>query len=303
VLLAGTSGFAQVHPQGPPQLDPTRNLGAYLGVDIRTVTPDRAGILKLVEVRGAEITMVDQDGPAAKSGLKEHDVILSFSNRKFDNADQLRSLIHDTPPGQAVTLGISRNGQSMYVGVRLANRRQMLTPPPRMQVPGMELPQLIMAPLWSRNGLMVEDLTPQLSEFFGVPNGEGVLVRSVEAGSPAAAAGFKAGDVIVKVNGQPVSCGADWHHALQALSAGAVTFNIIRERRPRVLSMKLPSPRGALRTDFLGLNAELRNLGDELDRLEPQWERSFELAQVQAAHDLARIRTFAQRELEQAFEP
>jgi S1-C subfamily serine protease len=188
--------------------------------------------------------MVDQDGPAAKSGLKEHDVILSYSNRKFDNAEQLRSLIHDTPPGQNVTLGISRNGQSVYVGVVLASRRQILTAPRRMQAPGMEIPQIIMAPVWSHQGLMVEDLTPQLSEFFGVPNGEGVLVRSVEAGSPAAAAGLKAGDVIVKVNGQPVASGAEWHHALLILSADSVLFNIIRERRPRTLSMKLYWHRG-----------------------------------------------------------
>jgi S1-C subfamily serine protease len=258
ILLAGTVAFAQGYPPGSPQSYPTRNLGAYLGVDIQTVTPDRAGVLKLAEVRGAEITMVDQDGPAAKSGLKEHDVILSFSNRKFENADQLRSLIHDTPPGQSVTLGISRNGQSMYVGVMLANRRQMLSPArpdrqilqPRMQVPGMEIPQISMAPLWSRNGLMVEDLTPQLSEYFGVPHGEGVLVRSVEAGSPAAMAGFKAGDVIVKVNSQPVSCGADWHRALQVVSTDTVTFNIIRDRRPRALSMKLPWQRGSLQKDI-----------------------------------------------------
>jgi len=91
--------------------------------------------------------------------------------------------------------------------------------------------------------LMVEDLTIQLSEFFGVPNGEGVLVRSVEAGSPAAAVGFRAGDVIVRVNSQPITCGADWHHALQAPPGDTINFAIIRERHPRNLLMKLPPKR------------------------------------------------------------
>ena len=54
----------------------------------------------------------------------------------------------------------------------------------------------------ARSGLMVENLTPQLGDFFGVKDGQGILVRSVEKGSRAEKAGFRAGDVIVRVNGR-----------------------------------------------------------------------------------------------------
>ena len=50
-----------------------------------------------------------------------------------------------------------------------------------------------------RNGLTVENLTPQLGEFFGAKNGNGVLVRSVDKGSRAEKAGLRAGDVIIRV--------------------------------------------------------------------------------------------------------
>ena len=53
--------------------------GAYLGVDINDITKDRLSALKLKEEQGVEVTMVDQDAPAGKAGVKEHDVILAIN--------------------------------------------------------------------------------------------------------------------------------------------------------------------------------------------------------------------------------
>src|SRR6476660_5490202 len=62
---------------------------SYLGVDIRDVTTDRLAALKLKEERGVEITMVDQDAPAGKAGLKEHDVILTMNGTAIESGAQL----------------------------------------------------------------------------------------------------------------------------------------------------------------------------------------------------------------------
>ena len=67
----------------------------------------------------------------------------------------------------------------------------------------------------ARSGLMVENLTPQLGDYFGAKDGKGVLVRSVEKGSRAEQAGFRAGDVIVKVNGESISDSGDFTHAVR----------------------------------------------------------------------------------------
>src|SRR5215813_15097971 len=77
---------------------------SYLGVDINDVTSDRVGPLKLKEERGVEIVSVDQDAPAGKAGLKEHDVILEFDGTKVEGEEQLRRMLRETPPGRTVTL-------------------------------------------------------------------------------------------------------------------------------------------------------------------------------------------------------
>ena len=86
--------------------------GSYLGVDTRDITPDRLPPLQLKDERGVEVTMVDQDAPAGKAGLKEHDVILTLNGTDVQSVEQLRRMIRETPPGRVVTLGVSRDGQA-----------------------------------------------------------------------------------------------------------------------------------------------------------------------------------------------
>src|SRR5689334_10116921 len=66
--------------------------GAYLGVDISDVSTERLSALKLKEEKGVEVTMVDQDAPAGKAGIKEHDVILTMNGTPVESAAQLRRM-------------------------------------------------------------------------------------------------------------------------------------------------------------------------------------------------------------------
>ena len=91
--------------------------GAYMGVDIADVTPERLATLKLKDERGVEVTMVDQDAPAGKAGLKEHDVILSMNGTSIESGAQLRRMIRETHAGRIVTLGVSRDGQRFLLNV------------------------------------------------------------------------------------------------------------------------------------------------------------------------------------------
>jgi serine protease Do len=74
--------------------------GSYLGVDTRDVTSDRLADLKLKEEHGVEVTLVDQDAPAGKAGVKEHDVILSLNGNQVESVEQLRRMIREIPPGR-----------------------------------------------------------------------------------------------------------------------------------------------------------------------------------------------------------
>src|SRR5271165_5906621 len=107
---------------GIPSEDSDSN--SYLGVDIANITPERLGALKLKEEQGVEVTMVDQDAPAGKAGIKEHDVILTMNGTAIESKTQLQRMIHETPPGRVVSLGLSRDGQPVTIKVQLADRHQ-----------------------------------------------------------------------------------------------------------------------------------------------------------------------------------
>ena len=92
----------------------------------------------------------------------------------------------------------------------------------------------------ARSGLMVENITPQLGEFFGVKNGNGVLIRAVDKGSRAEKAGFRAGDVIVKINDQPVHDTSDFTHAVRARNGNSVSVGVMRDKKEQNLKLPLP---------------------------------------------------------------
>jgi membrane-associated protease RseP (regulator of RpoE activity) len=224
---------------------------SYLGVDIDDVSAERLGALKLKEEHGVEITMVDQDAPAGKAGLHEHDVIVSMNGTEVESYAQLRRMIKETPPGRVISLGISRDGQPLTIKVQLADRRKSMAwepkPPetpkmPKMPtMPDFDMPvSVVIVHSSARSGLMVENLSPQLGEFFGVKGGNGILVRSVEKGSRGDKAGFRAGDVIVKVNNQPVHDTSDFTHVIRSSQGGAAMVTVMREKREQNLNLTLP---------------------------------------------------------------
>lgn len=261
---------------------------SYLGVDIDDVSPERLGELKLKEEHGAEVTMVDQDAPAGKAGLHEHDVIVSLNSTAVESAAQLRRMIKETPPGRIITLGISRDGQPLTIKLQLADRHKSMNweMPALPKIPQINMPDFDNLPVSivvvhqsARSGLMVENVSPQLGQFFGVKDGKGVLVRSVEKGSSGEKAGFRAGDVVVKVNNQPVHDTSDFTHALRSNSGAAASITVMREKREQNLTLPLPEKKdsGSLLEDSLDVDCTaeteqaINRAGAELARVDPAY--------------------------------
>src|SRR6202789_2535217 len=125
-LLLNFSHAAQNWSVDPPAAygfsSEDSSTGSYLGVDISDVSTERLSALKLKEEKGVEVTMVDQDAPAGKAGIKEHDVILSMNGTAIESEVQLKRMIRETPPGRVVTFGISRDGQPVPGQAQLAAR-------------------------------------------------------------------------------------------------------------------------------------------------------------------------------------
>jgi serine protease Do len=233
---------------------------SYLGVDIVDVEPDQVSVLRLRDAKGAEITRVDHDGPAGKAGLREHDVVLKVNDLAIENEEQFRKALRETPAGKSVALTLSREGQMMTVTAQLANRAEVerraweqhfTVPEPLATENYPPVPDVaVVAPppsshgfisghlLWTPyTGLMLDIMGTQLAEFFGAKNGKGLLVRSVEPNSPAAVAGIRAGDVVVRVNGGTIGSKADWTRAIHDAKGRPAEVTLLRERHEVTLNL------------------------------------------------------------------
>lgn len=281
LLLAGITaqmGYSAAQPEEQPKAAPNPYVFApstghsYLGVDIRDITPDRMSALNLKDERGVEITMVDGDAPAGKAGLREHDVIVGFNGTAVQSEEQLRRLIRETPPGRTVSMDISRAGNPMKVSVQLADRGKMVAEAlPRVQaLPQFpefaELPNRMDIPVFtvysSSLGMQTENLTRQLGDYFGVKNGEGVLVRNVERDSVAERAGIKAGDVIIRVANEKLSDRTDLARVLRKhRDGGKLSLLVMRDKKEQTLTIAVPQ-RGT--KDSSGNDLRLQDLQSEL---------------------------------------
>jgi hypothetical protein len=287
-LIAAIAAVMILPAMGEPQPWPEAHSGSYLGVQITQVTAQKASVLKLQDPSGALITYVDQDGPACHAGLLENDVVVGYEGSKVDSPAQLQGLIHATPPQKTVTLTVMRGGQRKDVKVTLGSWNIMshagtmnaatlaFPPPPRAAIPDVEVPSFTL--LSSRHGLVVESLSPQLADFFGVPHGHGVLVRSVEAGSPASAAGVKAGDIILKVNNETVHDMADWQRGMHTPGT-KLSIAVWRDRHEQTLVLNLPGSGDSSRlspSDLLDFDTNAQLLREQMEALAPEWERRSE---------------------------
>ena len=279
---------------------------AYLGVMVDSVPPEKVASLHLKDGNGAVITGVDQDGPACRAGLKTGDVVIAFNGKPVEGSEQFADLIHSSAPGSTVAMTVVSDGQSKEMKVTLGDWKKMAgmpkppVPPggmafaaPRMPLPPVAYPDIEVPSFTSisaRHGIVVEPLSPQLGEFFGVPKNNGVLVRSVDKGSPGGVAGLKAGDVIVRVNNETIHDMADWRRALKAHN-GKVTIAIVRDKKEQTVEVNVPANSSKLREpDWDAFGLDTQKMAAELQKLGPEYTKN--------ALDLATMAQFNQSDFD-----
>jgi serine protease Do len=228
----------------------------WLGLEIGEVTAEKAKDLKLAAQRGVVVMDVEPDGPAAKAGLKENDVITQYDGQVVEGTVQFRRLVRETPTGRTVALVISRNGATQNISVELGERSAFFEK--RMKgkmrdfdnafafsMPSQDF-TLAMPPVDARMpslGINAEDLSGQLGSYFGAPDGTGILIREVRSGTAAAKAGLQAGDVIIKVDGKPVHTLADLRVVLRDKSdQKSVALGIIRKAAEMSVTVGIERP-------------------------------------------------------------
>jgi serine protease Do len=305
-------------PEPPEPAEPPQDFFAEnqtrLGVELREVTGDKARELKLPGEYGAIVEEVEPKSPADKAGLMKGDVILDFAGERVRSVAQLRRLVRETPAGRTVTVQVSRGGEVRTLSVKMEPAKNQFNfgyVQPKISIPKIEIPKFNFNfegnPYFFSGGGPVlgisgDDLTSQLATYFGVKQGKGVLVREVEAGSPAEKAGLKAGDVIVGIDGRQVGSVSDLRHAIPRDFEGKkqVSLSIVRDRREQKLSVELQAPDQL--TPFHSVEEEVYRISpEELHRmaaevLRQQAEAS--KASLEAARKTAREAQAMQHALE-----
>jgi len=228
--------------------------GGWLGVSIEEVTSDKAKELKLPAERGVLVTEVDSDSPAAKAGLKANDVITEYNGQHVEGAAEFRRLIRETPPGRTAQLAVWRDGRSQSLSAQLGDSGEQMRQRMRVIMPKdftfkMTPPNIEFFGNIARTpmlGIGVQDLDGQLGNYFGAPEGEGVLVTEVRSGSPAEKAGLKAGDVITKIDGARVrNSGELRDHLREKRDSKTVSLTVIRKGAEVSVNVEVEQPKPA----------------------------------------------------------
>jgi serine protease Do len=192
-----------------PQLVNTGEVSrGYMGVSIQSITPELSKALKLEERQGALVSEVVPNGPAAKAGIRQGDVIVDFNGEAIKGSHDLPTVVAKTPIGKEVTVTLRRDGKSQKVAVTVGK-----LPSERMSSDesGQEGQ--------SQWGLQLQEVTPQMARQYGLADESGVMVVGVQPGSPAERAGVQRGDLIREVNRQPVQSTQDVRDAIAKAEA------------------------------------------------------------------------------------
>ena len=200
-----------------------------LGVTVQGMTSELAQGLGLDEVKGALVSGVVTDSPAAKAGLERGDVIVSLDGKPVTDSNALRNSIASTKPGSSVSLGIVRDGRERKVSVALGelqSARAKADPAERGE--------------GGRLGLAVRPVTPEEAKELGLESKQGLLVAEVDPSGPAAEAGIRPGDVIEQVNRKSVNDVSELRAAVKASGGKPALFLVTREGQSLYVTVEAP---------------------------------------------------------------
>jgi serine protease Do len=202
----------------------------WLGVSIQPLTPDLARSFGVTQHDGALVSSVIENSPAAKAGVQSGDVVVEFDGQKIGRTTDLSRIVAATPVGKSVVMKVLREGKTVVLSPTIAR----LVDKEEVAAGGPEGPQGR-----DRLGLAVEPLTPQLAQELGTPQKHGLVVRSVQDGSPADEAGLRPGDVITEVNREPVKSVEDLRRALEKRTSAASTTLLLVHREGSAIYLTL----------------------------------------------------------------
>ncbi len=188
----------------------------WLGVVVQTVTPELAETFGLDRGTGALVAEVADDGPAEDAGIRPGDIIVEYGDEKVEDMASLPLMVAETPVGKKVDVMVVRNGKKIEKTVRIGELEEERTRK---------------SASYTKNdiGISVREITPGFAERYGLTEDEGVVITSVSAGSPAALAGLRKGDIIMEIDRRRIRDYDDYTEALDERKDDKVLFLVKRK--------------------------------------------------------------------------
>ena len=200
----------------------------WLGVMIQEVNRDLAESFGLDRPHGALIAQVFDDTPAAAGGLRQGDIITKFNGRSIERSSELPYNVGRVKAGETATIELVREGEKMTMELKVGElaaigERSSFSPASN----GAE----------NKLGLVLRSLNQEELERLGVDGG----VRVIEANDPAAEAGIRVDDVIVRFYNLGVSSPGEFEEILDSLKPGrTVPVLVHRAGNPVYLAIRIP---------------------------------------------------------------
>ncbi len=209
----------------------------WLGVRIQDVTPDMVEAIEGLDMaRGALVTDVPA-GPAEDAGMVSGDVILNFDGIEIEDTRELVRIVGNSPVGKEVPVEVLRDGDMESLIVVLGRRETseaVAFPASTEQEEDPASAEIL--------GLTLSEITPELSEQFGLSIEEGLVITGINAESEAASKGLLEGDVITEAGQQAIASIADLEAQIEAASEAGRKSLLLLVRRggdPRFVALSL----------------------------------------------------------------
>jgi serine protease Do len=209
-----------------PQLMNGEVIRSYLGVRTGAVSPEMRDEFALGAQQGAYVVEVVDGAPAARAGIQRGDVIIKFGGVEIGEPRELSWLASTAGVGAEVEVELVRAGDrldragTIRSGRSGATRRVTVT---MGRLPGSGEstgPVGASGPTAEGFGAVVANVTPDVANDLGVPDGVGVVVVSLDEGSAAARAGLQRHDVVVMIGDESVVSIEQFQDALEPLTPG-----------------------------------------------------------------------------------
>ena len=239
VVVQNAEAYGDRNKDEKVKVEKSKEHKAFLGILMQELDSEVLEGLDTKVKRGVLVTDVIEGSPADKAGIEEGDIIVEINGRKVDSPDELQELVAKLGVGDEIEVELARGSESKTLDVTLgdwADQPAMAWVGPddiRVHVPNWDgMRNYVSAFMPRRLGVRVSEVNEDLGSYFGVSEGEGVLVLSVEDESTAEGLGVKAGDVIVKVEDEDVDSARDIRESLSEVEGGdEVNVTVVRKKK------------------------------------------------------------------------